>query len=85
MTKEEYLALAEAKYAELQGLQKTKDFYEYEKRFDEIWTELGRQVIGSSISKISQDRRKKKDVMSLRKNRDSQKSSFQPSRKRISD
>lgn len=60
MTKQEYLALAEAKYAELEQLQKTNNFYEYEKRFDEIWTELGRAVMESSISKVPTDRRKKK-------------------------
>lgn len=62
MTKEEYLSLAEAKYAELEKLKEAKNFYEYEKRFDEIWTELGREVLQSNISKVSKDRRKKKDV-----------------------
>lgn len=62
MTKEEYLSLAAAKYDELEKLKESKNFYEYEKRFDEIWTQLGREVIQSNISKVSQDRRKKKDV-----------------------
>lgn len=60
MTKEEYLSLAEAKYAKLEQLKKEKNFYQYEKRFDEIWTELGRQVMQSNISDIPNDRRKKK-------------------------
>lgn len=60
MTKQEYLALAESKYAELDHLQKENNFYEYEKRFDQIWTELGRSVMESSISKVPSDRRKKK-------------------------
>lgn len=60
MTKEEYLKLAEAKYAELEKLKEEKSFYEYEKRFDEIWTELGRSVLQANISKLPGDRHKKK-------------------------
>ncbi len=60
MTKEEYLSLAEAKYKELEKLKEQKNFYEYEKRFDEIWTDLGRTVLQASISKTPIDRRKKK-------------------------
>ncbi len=60
MTKAEYMALAESKFEELQVLQEAGNFYEYEKRFDEIWTELGRQVLEQSISTPPVDRRKKK-------------------------
>lgn len=60
MTKEEYLALAESKFPELEKLQREKNFYEYEKRFDEIWTELGRAVLESHLGKPPEDRRKKK-------------------------
>ena len=60
MTKEEFLSLAGAKYSELEKLKEAKNFYEYEKRFDEIWTELWRVLLQASISKPPEDRRKKK-------------------------
>jgi L-rhamnose mutarotase len=44
MTKEEYLRLAETKWPELEQLKASGDFYAYEKRFAEIWIELGRAV-----------------------------------------
>ena len=71
MTKAEYLALAESKFDELQALKGAGNFYEYEKHFDAIWTELGRQVLEQSISTPPADRRKKKDPLSLRQNPDS--------------
>lgn len=59
MSKEEYLALAAERYESLQGLEKQTDFYNYEAEFDQIWTDLGRQVLESSISQVSKDHRKK--------------------------
>lgn len=61
MTKEEYLALAIQKFEELQNLKDKKTFYEYEQTFDEIWTDLGRQVLEKNLSEVPADRRKKKD------------------------
>lgn len=61
MTKEEYLLLAESKWSELASLQTAEDFYAYEKRFAEIWVELGRSVLESSLGEIPQDRRKKRN------------------------
>jgi uncharacterized membrane protein len=60
VTKEEYLALASQKFDELQNLKEKKTFYEYEQTFDEIWTELGRQVLEKSLGDVPADRRKKK-------------------------
>ena len=60
MTKEEYLQLAETKWPELEQLKAAGDFYAYEKRFSEIWFELGRAVLESSIGRVPQDRRVKK-------------------------
>jgi hypothetical protein len=68
MTEKEYLDLALVKYKDLQKLQASKNFYEYEKAFDEIWTELGRAVLEKSISEAPADRRKKNTV-SVWKNR----------------
>ena len=61
MSKEEYLALAEAKYQELQALKSKPTFYDYEKSFVDIWQDLGRQVLEKSLSDVSKDRRKKKE------------------------
>lgn len=71
MTKAEYLALAEQKYQELQSLKSKPTFYDYEKSFDEIWQDLGRQVLEKNLSEVPHDRRKKKDDDSLRPDRNS--------------
>lgn len=60
MTKEEYLQLAESKWPELAELDQEKDFYEYERKFERIMLELGRAVLEGKISKVGNDRRKKK-------------------------
>lgn len=60
MSKEEYLALAEQKYNDLQHLKKEPTFYDYEKSFEQIWLELGRQVLEKNLSEVPEDRRKKK-------------------------
>ncbi len=59
MSKEEYLAKAAARYDALQGLKKHKDFYSYEAEFDKIWTDLGREVLESTIGKVPENKRKK--------------------------
>ena len=45
MNKEEFLKLAEAKYAEIHALKEKPTFLDYEQGFVELWTELGRQVL----------------------------------------
>lgn len=60
MNKEDFLKLAAEKWPELEQLKKEKKFYEYEKRFEEIWIELGRAVLEKSISNPSKDHRIKK-------------------------
>lgn len=42
------------------GLQEEKSFYDYERKFDQIMVELGRELLESSISEVPEDRRKKK-------------------------
>lgn len=59
MSKEEYLAKAAARYDALQGLKEQQDFYNYEAEFEKIWTDLGREVLESTISKVPTNRRKK--------------------------
>lgn len=59
MTKDEFLAIAAERYESLQKLNEVKSFYDYEKTFDELWTDLGRQVLEKNISEITKDHRKK--------------------------
>ena len=61
MTEEEYITLARQKYQELQDLKGKPTFYDYEKSYDDIWQDLGRQVLEKTLSDVPQDRRKKKD------------------------
>jgi hypothetical protein len=64
-TEEEYVALARHKYSELKALRSKPTFYDYEKSFEEIWLDLGRQVLEKSLSQVPTDRRKKKDENTL--------------------
>jgi hypothetical protein len=61
MTKEEYLELAGSRCDEQEKLKEKDNFYDYGKGFDEIWQDLGREYIESSMNEASatNDRRKK--------------------------
>ena len=48
MTKQEFLALCESSYPEVAKLDEIKDFYEHEKQFDKIMTELNRALLESN-------------------------------------
>lgn len=65
MTREEYLAIASEKYDELQALNKINNFYDYEKKFEELLKELGRTLLEKNLSELSADRRKKKHSQNL--------------------
>lgn len=60
MTKQEFITLCEEKYPQVEKLNEIKDFYEYEKQFEKIMTDLGRTLLENSISEVPADRRKKK-------------------------
>lgn len=60
MTKQEFLTLCESRYPQIAKLNEIKDFYEYEKQFEKIMTELGRTLLENNISEVPADRRKKK-------------------------
>ena len=65
MTKEKFLELAESRYEALKSLGKLDNFYDYEKSFDVIWQDLGRQYLEQSLQtgqSESKDRRKKKTL-----------------------
>ena len=59
MTREEFLELAESEWDSISSLKEEKSFYEYEKRFEEIWLSLGRSVLEKSISDPGENRKKK--------------------------
>jgi len=61
MTKEQFLALASARYEALSQLGRHGNFYDYEKEFDKIWVELGRDVLEQRLGDIPEGRGKKKD------------------------
>lgn len=59
MTKEEFVSLAMSHWPELEALDQEKDFYEYEKRFEQIMLDLSRSVLEGKLNDKSKDRRKK--------------------------
>jgi hypothetical protein len=61
MTKEELAARVAARYEEIKELHKHDNFYDYEKEFERIWIELGREVLEQSLGEVPDERRKKKD------------------------
>lgn len=60
ITKEEFLKLAETEYEKIAALAEEKSFYEYEKRFEKIWIDMGRNVLEGSISDVKNKNRRKK-------------------------
>lgn len=60
MTESEFVALALTKYEALKSLENSADFYQHEKDFDQIWTELGGQVLEKSLGTAPASPRKKK-------------------------
>ncbi len=60
MTKEEYAKLITARFEEIQKLNEHTSFYDYEKEFEKIWIELGREVFQENMGEVPAERRKKK-------------------------
>ena len=67
MNKEEFLKLAEAKYAEIHALKEEPTFLHYEKGFMELWMELGRHVLQSELG-VPEKTVEKKDLHDARMN-----------------
>lgn len=65
MTEAHFIALAQKRYAALQSLNKIDNFYDYEKEFESVWRDLGREVLESNLSDVPADRRKKKHLPNL--------------------
>lgn len=59
MTQTEFLALATARFEQLQALNQLDSFYDYEKQFDQLWTGLGRDVLEKNLGDLPQDPQKK--------------------------
>lgn len=60
MEKSDFLALSAKKWEQIESQKKdSTTFYDYEKAFDELWVEFGRQTLESSLGKVPSDRRKK--------------------------
>lgn len=60
MTKDEFLVLAASRYDDLQHLNTEQtNFYDYEKGFAELWTELGRAVLEGNLGELPESPRKK--------------------------
>lgn len=75
MKREEFLELAGQKWEKIQEQKEGEaSFYDYEKAFDELWTEFGRQALEGSIGgEKSKDRRKKKALKPLWEDRNIEK------------
>lgn len=61
MTEQEFLALAAERYQQIKDLHRHDSFYDYEKEFEQIWIELGRETLEKSLGDLPEERRKKKD------------------------
>jgi len=61
MTEAEFIEKAKEAYQELEKLKEEKSFYEYEKKFDKIWVNFGKETLEKEISEVPEDRRKKKE------------------------
>ena len=59
MTKEQLIEAVSAHYDELNALNKTDCFYDYENDFIKIWGKLGREVFEKNLGSLPGDRRKK--------------------------
>ena len=59
MTKEQLIEAVSAHYDELNALNKTDSFYDYENDFIKIWGKLGREVFEKNLGNLPGDTRKK--------------------------
>jgi len=66
MTEQEFLALAQTKYREINALKESPNLLDYEVGFRDIWTKLGLEVAQANLGKQGKDTRKKKDKNNIR-------------------
>jgi hypothetical protein len=60
MTESEFVEIARKQYASIIALQKKDNFYDYEKEFEGIIVEMGKEVLEKSLVTLPNDKRKKK-------------------------
>lgn len=60
MTENEFIELARKKFQAIKSLENSETFYEHEKNFDQIWVELGADILEKSLGELPKDKRKKK-------------------------
>lgn len=58
MMKDTYQALAAGWYGELRSIGQEPDFYTLEEKFDQLWTVLGRSVLGQTLGPVPANKQK---------------------------
>ena len=66
MTEAQFLELARQRYQEIRALNELDSFYEHEKQFDELWVELGREIMEQNLGEVPQSVKKKRDQDPIR-------------------
>jgi len=59
MTEDQFVALARQRYQEISALNELDSFFEYEKQFDQLWVELGREVLEKNLGDVPESNKKK--------------------------
>ena len=62
MTEAQFIALTRQKWAELQQIKDEPSFYEFERKFDSIVSELNRELLEATLGEVPKDHRKKKAI-----------------------
>ena len=60
MTKQEFMELVSKRYDAFKALDRHDNFYDYEKAFEQIWRETGRELLEEHLGPVPDERRKKK-------------------------
>jgi hypothetical protein len=62
MERTDFLNMMDQFHDSIKDLKNEKDFYEFEKKFEEAWLQTGRALMEKVISEPGNDRRKKKKL-----------------------
>ena len=69
MEKAEFMQLVSQYWDRVQDLQDCTNFYDHEKQFDELWTQMGQDVLEKSINQPVDNYRKKNCGHEIRSSR----------------
>lgn len=61
LNREEFQNTVMQRFEALRELHRHDNFYDFEKDFEKIWLELGREVLQQSLGEAPEERRKKND------------------------